>query len=271
MRGFCFGICILVQRCKQYHGDIGVHFLTPTIVLDYDVMRDVHQVVERNLQGLLERKQLTLVRSGVVALAFARSRTHQIGMDVVAVASDVTGFLNILAPVATFLACLDDIDTHHLDFASVRIDVVAGYPDLAGVLDAGNKLLDILLFLLHALHLLQRVGNPFFGTNITPVILVHFDLILHTGMVTELRFLALTNQSLDVVPVAPENAGIIWDGIILKSGCRKTHQDSELAFGCPNFCHTVPARFTPHQHHQVAQRVARIQQPDDFVVLIRQG
>ena len=48
-----------------------------------------------------------------------------------------------------------------------------------------------------------------FRTDVTPVVLVYFDPVFYAGMVAELRFLAFPNQSLDVVPVSPENAGVV--------------------------------------------------------------
>lgn len=139
-------------------------------------------------------------------------------MDVVAVAGDIAGFLDVFAPVATFLSGLHHIDAYHPDFTTIRVDVVSGYPNFAAVFNSGNKVLDVILLLFDTLHLLQRVGNMIFRTDVTPVVLVYFDLVLYAGMVAELRFLAFPNQSLDVVPVAPENAGVVGDGVILEAG-----------------------------------------------------
>ena len=105
-----------------------------------------------------------------------------------------------------------------------------------------------------------------FRTDVTPVVLVYFDLVLYAGMVAELRFLAFPNQSLDVVPVAPENAGVVGDGVILESGCGEAHKNSEFTVFSTYSCFAIASRFTPHEHHQVTQWVARIQQTDDFVV-----
>ena len=191
MRGFYFCIRILVKGSKQHHGNIRIYFLTPAIIFYHDVVRDIHQVMERYLESLLEREQFTFIRTGVVTLTLARRSAYQIRMDVVAVTGDIAGFLDILAPVASLLPGLDDIDSYHLHFPSIRINVITGNPYLPGVLDTGNEVLDILLFLFDAFQLLQRVRDMLFSTDVTPVILMYLDLVLYTGMIPELCLLAL--------------------------------------------------------------------------------
>ena len=208
-------------------------------------MGDIHQVMERYLESLLEREQFTFIRTGVVTLTLARRSAYQIRMYVVTVTGDIAGFLDILAPVASLLPGFDDIDSYHLHFPSVRIDVVTGNPYLPGVLDTGNEVLDILLFLFDAFQLLQRVRDMLFSTDVTPVILMYLDLVLYAGMIPELCLLAFSYQPFDVVPVSPENTGVIRYGIVLESRSRETYQNSEFPLTGSYSGLAITSRFPP--------------------------
>ena len=226
--------------------------------------------MERYLESLLEREQFTFIRTGVVTLTLARRSAYQIRMDVVAVTGDIAGFLDILAPVASLLPGFDDIDSYHLHFPSVRIDVVTGNPYLPGVLDTGNEALDILLFLFDAFQLLQRVRDMLFSTDVTPVILMYLDLVLYTGMIPELCLLAFSYQPFDVIPVPPENAGVIRYGIVLESRSRETYQNSEFPLTGSYSGLAITSGFPSHQHHKFPHRVARVEQADHFIITCSQ-
>ena len=183
-------------------------------------------------------------------------------MDVVAVARHVGRLLDILAPVATLLAGIDGVDAHHPVLVAVRVNVVARNPHLAAVLDASDKVLDVLLLLLDSLLYLQRVADVLFLTDVVPEILVHLHLVLHAGVILQLRLFADAYQALDVEPVAPEDRRVVRHGIILQPRRRIPHQDGELALLGALKAFAVCTRGAPHQHLQVAQRVLLVQQHD---------
>ena len=261
------GISILVQGGKQYHRYIRINLVFPTIETYHHIVRCVHQIVESDFERLLECEKLTLVGAGVVTLTLARSSPYQVRMNVVTVASDIGCFLNVFRPIAPFLACIDEIDTHHAVLASVRVHVVTRNPYLAAILDATDKIADVLFLLLETLQLLHPVGNILFSKNVIPIVLMHLYLILDRGMVLQLRFLADADEPLDVEPITTEDGGIVRHGINLTARSRETYQYGELAFLGPFESPAVRTRSTSHEHLQFAERVVDIQQSDSLHLL----
>ena len=130
-------------------------------------------------------------------------------MNIITITGNIGRLLNVFRPVATLFSRINHIDTHHTVLLAVRIDVITGNPDLAGILDAGHKIFNILFFFLNALQLLYRLGYVLFSQQIGPKILVDFNLVLNRRMILQLGFFPLTNQPLDVKPVASKNRSIV--------------------------------------------------------------
>ena len=99
-------------------------------------------------------------------------------MDIVTIAAHIATFLYVLAPVATFFLGINHGYLDSVYLMAGRINIIAGYPQFPGVLDAGHKIPDILLFLNNSLALFNRVGNAFFLAEILPVAVVDLNQVL---------------------------------------------------------------------------------------------
>ena len=84
-----------------------------------------------------------------------------------------------------------------------------------------------------ALLLLSTVGDALGTENRLPIFGGDFDLVFYGGVVFELRFLCYADELLDVVPLAPEQRGVIRYGVIGGVYGRYSADDCELAVARP--------------------------------------
>ena len=224
--------------------------------------------MERGFQCLLEGEQLAFVAARVVRLALAWCGSHEVGVDVVAIAGDVACLFDVLAPVAALLSCVEQVDTHHALFASVGVEVVACNPHLAGVLDAADEFGDILLFLLDSLHHFDRVSDMLIAAEVWPVVLMNLHLIAHGGVVAQLGFLAFADELLDVVPVATEDARVVGRRVVALARSGEAGHDGKFAFFGAHAFQAVGTGCQPQAHLEVAQGILFVEQQDFLHVIL---
>ena len=87
---------------------IRINLLLPVVEVDDHPVNRLHQVVECLLYALLQREELALVGTRIVALALAGSGAHQVGVDVVGIALHVVALGDIIAVVASVLRGVSD-------------------------------------------------------------------------------------------------------------------------------------------------------------------
>ena len=107
-----------------------------------------HNVVPRLFKALLEREQLALVASAVVVLTFTGHSPDEVGVCVVGVAEGVGCNVDVVGVVATFLTAFNVMNADVAYLVPGRVDIVAGNPSLTGIMDAGDKVADVLFLLL---------------------------------------------------------------------------------------------------------------------------
>ena len=135
----------------------------------------------RLFERLLQRKQLSLVAARVVHLTLARRGSDEVRMDAEGKAQSVGRLRHVVGPVATLLlvSIVERHDAHHAVLFAVRVDVVAADHRLTGILNARNKVDDVLLLLFFTLLSLRLVSNVFVVADIIPVVIVHLFLIIY--------------------------------------------------------------------------------------------
>ena len=103
---------VLVKGGKHDDGYGRNNLRLPAIEVD-DNMMDGHQyVMRKRLESLLHRKELALIRAGIVHLALARSGSCKVRMGIIGITEDIGGFGYV---VVLLIACLAGVDSIDLD------------------------------------------------------------------------------------------------------------------------------------------------------------
>ncbi len=219
---------MLVECCKLDKRDFGVYAL-PCVEADNNAMHGKEQAVIRLLEGLGYGVKLALVRAAVVRLRLARHGTDKVTMHTHSKAYHIDSLLNIGLPVAALLTVVYLVDDNIVLLFAVGRDVECGEPRLAAVLRAGEKIKYRLLLTDNTPLLFAAVGDALGTENTLPVFCADLDVVFDGSGVFELRFLGDADKLLDVVLLAPEQRGIIRNGIICAVDGRDSRHDGKLA------------------------------------------